>query len=149
MNLSLEKIIKYFPHFNKRAITELDFWRAAKKAKLVVRTMPLTVNGYYETKHGRHYILIDSRLSDTQFLHAALHEFCHFLFDIPTERDSSVLFQSHKKDDPRERFADAFALVGMTPISDLEKLSKEDLSDHLWLSNIVKDRIVVLTDYGI
>lgn len=147
MNLSLIKIRKYFPKFNKVAITEMEFWRAAKKAKIIVRTMPLIVNGYYKFERGRHYIFIDSRLSRKQFLHTALHEFCHFLFDVPRPSEDRAFYQRHDLNDPREKFADAFALAGMMPFPELEHLSHEDISDNPALLDMVKQRIAVLADF--
>lgn len=147
MNLSLEKIRSVFPQFNKTAITDMDFWRAAKKHKVIVRTLPLKVKGYYKYERGRHYILIDSRLSPLEFLHTALHEFCHYLFESP--RLHTHAFYKGVYDTPEERFADAFALIAMLPMPDLIKLAGEDVSDDKWLLKLCQDRIAVRAYYGI
>lgn len=148
MDISLTKIKKYFPKFNQTAITEMDFWRAAKKAKIIVRTMPLTVKGYYRFQRGRHYILIDSRLPAFEFLHTALHEFSHFLFDCPNHEMEDALYKGRIINDPRERFADAFALIGLMPEPELMRIVEEDIEDNLRLLSLLKDRIAVRAYYG-
>ncbi len=148
-NLSLARIKAVFPHFNERPITEDDFWRAAKREKIIVREIPLAVDGYYQPKRGRHYILINSELTGVKWLHTALHEFCHYLFDVPGVPENHVMYRRPCGDasDPREMFADAFALVGLLPFPDLVRLQGEDLSDNAWLTQIVRDRIVVRADF--
>jgi Zn-dependent peptidase ImmA (M78 family) len=151
MNLTLTKIKEAFPQFNKKPITERDFWRVCKKRKIIVREMPLLVNGYYERKKSKDYILINSGLSGSAWLHTALHELAHQMFHIPGDADAYVLYRKKCGDDkdPRERFADAFALIGMLPFPDLVKLAHEDIVDDSYLMNICKARIIVRTDFGI
>jgi len=150
-NLSLARIREVFPDFNVRAITEDDFWRAAKREKIIVREMPLLVDGYYQQKNGRHYILINKRLAGAKWLHTALHEFCHYLFDVPGPAENRVMYRRACGDptDLREVFADAVALVGLLPFPDLVRLQTEDLTDNPWLSNIVRARITVRADFRI
>lgn len=148
MNLMIDRVREIFPHFNLRAITEEDFWKAAKKSRIVVRELPLLVDGYYQRKRGRHFILIDKKLTGLRWLHTALHEFCHFLFDEPVN-DEALYRRGGEDADRREKTADAFALIALLPFPDLVRIQKEDLSDNAWLANLVRDRIVVLTEYGI
>jgi Zn-dependent peptidase ImmA (M78 family) len=149
MQFSLTKIRQLFPNFNERAISEHEFWRAAKKEKIIVRSMPLHVDGYYQQKNGKHYILINSGLQGPKWLHTALHEFCHYLFDAPGA-NSQALYRKQCGDaeDPRERFADAFALICILPFSELLELQKEDLSDNPALGMLVRGRFGALSDFG-
>jgi Zn-dependent peptidase ImmA (M78 family) len=151
MNLQLCRILEVFPHFNQKPLTETDFWRACRKEKILVRQIPLPVDGYYTRTKQRHYILINSRLTGFKWLHTALHEFSHYLFDVPGEMEANALFRGRKatRDDIREKFADAFALVCLMPMTDLVKISPADVNDDIWLANIVRDRIAVRTDFGI
>jgi len=146
MNISLAKIKEVFPNFNITALTENDFWRAAKKYRVIVRRMPLRVKGYYKPHRGRHYIMIDSRLTGLDFLHTALHEFCHFLFDMPEVNEA---LYSGRDNDTCEQFADAFALAAMIPLPELLNVGYDDLTGNVWLSRIIADRIVIYTRYGI
>lgn len=149
MNFTLAAIKEVFPHFNRIAITEEDFWRVCKRRKIIVKEMPLLINGYYERRKGRDYILLNTDLSSVQWLHTALHELCHYLLDTPGEGQPIVLYRQPcgNLTDPREQFADAFALAGLLPFPDLERLAHEDISDNPWLLNIVQDRIAVLAHY--
>lgn len=150
LTFTLARIKQIFPTFNELAVSEFDFWRAAKKERVVVKTVALIVDGYYQRKSGKHYILVSSYLKPTKWLHTALHEFCHYLFDAPGPQDQ-VLYRRKCGDpnDPRERLADAFALVAMLPFPELLEMQKQDLSDSPWLAELVRDRITVLTDFGL
>ena len=148
MNITLSRIQEVFPHFNERAVTEKDFWRACKKEKVIVHQLPLEANGYYEVRRGRHYILINSRLNDVKWLHTALHEFCHYLFDAPCDAGSTALFSRNRlQEDSREMLADAFALVCLLPFPDLIELAHGQIDDP-WLLNIAGARVLVRTRYG-
>jgi Zn-dependent peptidase ImmA (M78 family) len=161
-HFTLTRIRQAFPKFNLKEITEADFWRACKKFRIIVRQMPLDVDGYHERKRGRYYILINSRLQGKKWLHTALHEFCHYLFDAPDAGANFVLYRRRQKydehgcpvrrqedDDPRERFADAFATVGFMPLNELIRFANEDISEDPELLKLCRARIGVLDDYGI
>lgn len=148
MNITLSRIKEVYPYFNERPITEKDFWKACKKERVMVHQMPLDVNGYYEIKRGRHYILINSRLHGVRWLHTALHEFCHYLFDAPCDTGSTALFSRRgPQEDSREMLADAFALAGLLPFPDLVELARGRIDDP-WLLNIAGARVLVRTKYG-
>lgn len=151
MQLTLTKIREVFPHFNERPVTEEDFWRACKRLKIVVRQIPLTVNGYYNRRRGRDYIIINSNLAGLPWLFTALHEFTHYLFDSPDESDNFALYSGLclDKEDFREKRADAFAMIGLLPFPDLLQLHKEDIAVDTWLAHVCASRILVRVDYGL
>lgn len=149
MNLSMIKIRSLFPHFNERQLTAEDFWRVAKQEGIRVRQMPLIVDGYYTIRKGRHYILINSRLSGTRWLHTALHELHHYLFDMPGENENYTFYRNGRFVDRREYRADAFALIGVMPWPELMRVSADDVAASPWLGEIVRDRIVVRTHFGL
>lgn len=151
MNLSLIKIKKHFPHFNERPITADDFWQLVRgeKKQLTVAQMPLLVDGYYTARGERHYILIDSRLSGVRWLHTALHELHHYLFDVPGQNEGYTFYRNGRYLDRREYRADAFATIAVLPWPELVRISAEDLTSTPWLCDLVRDRIAVRTDFGI
>lgn len=149
MNLSLMKITSLFPHFNEKPITADDFWRVVKHEKIRVRQMPLLVDGYYTCRRGKHYILINSKLTGTRWLHTALHELHHYLFDVPGEAENFTFYRNGEYIDRREYRADAFALIGILPLNSLLELTTDDLAGNPWLADLVRDRIVVRTHFGI
>ncbi|CAN5354788.1 hypothetical protein BH10ACI2_BH10ACI2_00240 [soil metagenome] len=151
MNLSLARVKRVFPNFNKTAITENDFWRACKKHRIIVREIPLIVDGYYQQKRGRNYILINSNLrsNNRKWLHTAWHEFAHFLMDVPGVNEALYRRPCGDIHDPRERFADAFALICIVPFPDLLKLLEEEcLTFDPDLAALVSSRIVVRAEFG-
>ncbi|MBX3266384.1 MAG: ImmA/IrrE family metallo-endopeptidase [Acidobacteria bacterium] len=159
-HFSLSRIREVFPEFNKRPITENDFWRACKRFRIIVKQLPLSVDGYCERRRGRYYILINSRLTGYKWLHTALHEFCHFLFDAPDQNENYVFYRRpYDRDsirdgmkrtvEARERFADAFALIAMLPMPELERLAHEDLTENHELLRLCQERIKVRADYGL
>ena len=63
MLLLADTISRLRTHWNKRPLTEVDFYRLCRKHKVSVEEMPLRVSGFYYCAMGRHFIAIDSRLS--------------------------------------------------------------------------------------
>lgn len=149
MNLSLIKIRSIFPHFNQQRITAEDFWRAAKASQLIVRQMPLAVDGYYTICRDKHLILLNSRLKSVAWLRAALHEFHHFMFDVPGVDNGFTFYRRGQFSDRREYRADAFAVIGIMPWPEIEQLRSSDLIVSPWLSEIIKNRLDIKRDFGI
>lgn len=150
MNLSLARIRSLFPNFNERRLTAEDFWRVVDSdPKLRAKTMPLMVDGYYTTKKGKHYILINNKLSGLLWLHTAFHELHHYLFDVPSEKDNYAFYRNGEYEDRREYRADAFALCCILPWPELLELTSEDLENFPELGPLVRDRIAVRTHFGI
>lgn len=150
---SLARIREVFPNFNETPVTEAQLRKVCRKkeARVHILTMPLLVDGYHVRKHGRNYIIINKKLTGDKWLHTALHEYCHFLFDAPDhgdyvffrrgdgcgdiESDRYLPEEVRRRKKLREKFADAFALAAMVPWPDVERLSREDHSENkrLWL----------------
>lgn len=149
MNLSLIKIQSIFPHFNERPITAEDFWRVVRREKIIVRQMPLIVDGYYTHRRGKDIILINDSLKGTRWLHVALHELSHFLFDVPGAEDGYTFYRNGQYVDRREYRADAFATIGIMPWPDLVATTPDDLAVSPWLADIVVARLAVRTHFGI
>lgn len=152
MDISYERICQVLKGFNVKPLSDKDFWRVVKRERIVVKEIPLIVDGYYQKKRGRHYIIINSRLRGTKWLHTAFHELMHFYLDVPFANEEATLYRRSKKKTKkplrREETADAFALMAILPFPELEKLSAEDLEDQTALASLVVARLQVLADLG-
>lgn len=152
-NLSFTRIKKAMPGFNERELTEEDFWKIAKRERIVVKEMWMPANGYWQRRRGRDYIILNKRLRGTYlWLHTAFHELVHYFLDTPLpSEEPTTLYRrrSPDPDDPRERLADAFALVAMIPFRRLEQLAGEDLTGDPELMNLAAQRVSVRADLGI
>lgn len=151
MFAALPRILEVFPKFNVEAIGEIDFWRACKKEKFIVRELPLLVNGYYERRGGRDYILINAGLRGDDWLFTALHEFSHALLDVPYGGANFTLY--HVKGaiphwDRRERFADDFATIALIPLPELIDLLETEIQCGE-VAHRIDARLRVLRRYGI
>lgn len=143
------KIRSIFPHFNEQRITAEDFWRAARDAELIVRQVPLAVDGFYTIYRGKHVVLLNSRLKSVAWLRAALHEFHHYMFDVPGTDGGYTFYRSGEFTDRREHRAEAFAVVGLMPWPELERLRSADMYISPWLTKLVKERLWVRREFGL
>lgn len=111
--------------------------------------LDLGVDGYHERHKGRNYILIGDHLSGLKWMHTVLHELCHFIFDVPTHQKGYKFFRRRegKRDDPRERWADAFATICLMPWPRLLELSLEPPPEDLDTLRLCMDRLAVKRDY--
>lgn len=149
MNLSLMRITSVFPHFNERAVTTDDFWRVAKRERIIVKEIPLLIDGYYQRRRGRHYILINSKLSGVRWLHTALHELHHYFFDEPGRGAGYAFYRNGQYVDRREYKADAFATICLLPWPELLKITPEDVENNPDLADLVAARITIRTHFGL
>lgn len=135
MNLSIDKIKKYFPEFNERAHDENDFWRIAQKTKTVVRVEPLLIEGYYEYKNRKHCILINSNLSYFEWLLTAFHELTHRILDAAWKKSNVLLKRDVEKlKQKQEQRAEDVALILLIPkqmLFDLQNTPFEEVNPFL------------------
>ncbi len=92
MQFLVEKVTNLRIEWNKRALTEDDFYLLCKRFKITVQEMPLSVSGFYYCMKRRHFIAVDSRLEPRQKLFVMFHEFAHFLMHAP---DTGVTANFH------------------------------------------------------
>lgn len=145
MDLFYDRAKQIFPQFNEIALTDCDFWRKACLERIIVKEKPMLIDGYYEKKKGKHYILINCELKGVRWLHTALHELFHFYFDAPVGDEEIKLCRSRIQiRTKKEKIADALALIGIMPMPELERLMNEDLTNNQYLMDLVRDRIAVL-----
>lgn len=153
MNLSLIAIRKVLPQFNENAVTETDFWKIAKKHKIIVRMLPLVVKGYYKAEADRHYIFIDSRLTGVEFLRTALHELYHYLLSAPPTAAFTAKYrrgsQADLIDHHDEQMAEYFAVIAMMPYSEFVRRWNEGLPDDNAEADLVITRYKAYSDLGV
>jgi Zn-dependent peptidase ImmA (M78 family) len=125
MNLIFDKIIKVFPDFNKREHDANDFWRVAKKEKIIVTEEPLLIPGYYKVEKRKPYILINSNLSPFDWILTAFHELTHHILDVPYKKNSILLYRNVQRlESIQESRAEEIALMLLIPLKRLEELEK-------------------------
>ena len=112
--------------WNKKPLTEEDFYRLCKRYKVTAEEMPLRVGGFYYCMLGRHYIAINSRLRHPKKLFVMFHEFAHYLIHAP-DSGATANFHGVGKPTRKEFEADAFASCALIPRSMVEKLSVQEL----------------------
>ncbi|MEW6361719.1 MAG: ImmA/IrrE family metallo-endopeptidase [Acidobacteriota bacterium] len=144
----LKTIKKFLPEFNQRPVTEDDLWRVFKQCGIIVRNVPLLVDGYCGFHHGRHYILLNDRLPPRRWLFTACHELSHYLFDVP-KTEGEFLFRNSGADTAREKFADAFACICLLPFPELVRLAEDPPEEDPDLLELCRSRLIVRNVYGI
>ena len=110
----LTKISHLRCKWNKKPLTEDDFYRLCSRRKITVVEMPLRTNGFYYCVKGRHFIAVDSRLTRHKKLLVMFHEFAHYVMHAP---DTGVTANFHGvgKKTRKEAEADIFALCALMP----------------------------------
>lgn len=145
----LDKISRLRCQWNKKALTQDDFYRLCKHHKITVQEMPLRVSGFYYCVLGRHYIAIDSRLRQHKKLFVMFHEFAHYLMHAP---DTGVTANFHGvgKKTRKEAEADAFALCAIIPKSWIESRNVNELTDDEGIPELMmKERLRIYETQGI
>ncbi|QQS33515.1 MAG: ImmA/IrrE family metallo-endopeptidase [Acidobacteriota bacterium] len=147
MQSFLDKISDLKCGWNERPLDENAFNRLAKKLKIHVRYMPLTVNGFYTCRKGRHYIVINQKLSPRLAEFVMFHELGHYLMHSPSNDaiDNYCGSATHSRD---EKEADAFAYCALLPLGLFAMRSVEELAD-IYGSGFVMRRLEVYERYGI
>lgn len=145
----VEKIRSLRFSWNKKALTEADFYRLCRRFRIGVKEMPLSTNGFYYCLKGRHYIAFDSRLSGSKRAFVMFHELAHFLMHTP---DTGVTANFHGvgKKTRKEAEADAFALCAIIPLAWIRERPPHDISEEEGISReMVAERLAVFASFGI
>jgi Zn-dependent peptidase ImmA (M78 family) len=149
MLLILDKISRLRCQWNKRALTEGDFYKLCKRRRITVVEMPLRTSGFYYCVLGRHYIALDSRLPNQKKLFVMFHEFAHYLMHAP---DAGVTANFHGvgKKTRKEAEADAFALCAIIPKTWIESRTVYEIIDDEGIPEaILKERLSLYETRGI
>jgi Zn-dependent peptidase ImmA (M78 family) len=149
MQMLVDKISRLKIDWNRRPLTEADFYRLCKKHKVTVDEMPLRVSGFYYCVKGRHFIAINSNMPCSQKLFVMFHEFAHFLFHVP-DSGTTANFHGIERKTRKEVEADAFALCAIIPKSWIESGRIEDMvRDDEMPKEILKERLGLFENYGL
>lgn len=120
MNISLAKLQRSIPGFNKRVITAEDFWKLVKREKIIVHFWHLraSVKGFYGVnrryKRAYRYIVINGRLLPDKWLDTALHEIVHHFLHQPAS-NLRVYFSKEGPAERQDRQANNFVLMMKIP----------------------------------
>lgn len=137
----LDKFAALKCQWNKKALTEEDFFRLCRRHKVTVQEMPLRVSGFYYCMLGRHYIAVNSRLRHPKKLFVMFHEFAHYLIHAP-DSGATANFHGVGKKTRKEFEADAFASCALIPRPVVEKMTIQDLIETEGLpEDLVRQRI--------
>ena len=145
----LDKISQLGSEWNRKPLTQDDFYRLCKRHRVTIQEMPLRVSGFYYCVLGRHYIAIDSRLRQHKKLFVMFHEFAHYLMHAP---DTGVTANFHGVGikTRKEAEADAFALCSMIPTPWIvNRTTQELLEDEGLPEEMIADRLKIYTQYRI
>jgi len=148
MNFLVEKISQLKINWNKRALTEDDFYRLCRRFKITVQEMPLSVSGFYYCMKRRHFIAIDSKLPQQKKLLVMFHEFAHFLMHVP-DMGVTASFHGIGKKTRKEIEADAFALCALVPRTWIETRAEQEIIEDGVEAEILRERIEVYKTAGI
>ena|SRR3982751_3125308 len=116
----LEKVAQLRCGWNRKPLTEEDFFRLCSRKKITVVEMPLRTNGFYYCVKGQHFIAVDSRLEAHRKLLVMFHEFAHYLMHAP-EISETASFHGIGQKTRKEVEADLFALCALMPKSWIEQ----------------------------
>ncbi|MBX7055729.1 MAG: ImmA/IrrE family metallo-endopeptidase [Pyrinomonadaceae bacterium] len=114
MRFLSEKASAVCRQWNRKPLTEQDFYRICRRLKVSVTEMPLRTNGFYYSVRGRHFIAIDSKLPPVKRLFVMFHELGHFLLHLP-DSGTTANFHGVGRRDRKECEADVFALCSLIP----------------------------------
>lgn len=149
MRLLIDKISHLQIDWNKKPLSESDFYRLCKRHKVTVDEMPLTVGGFYYSLLGRHFIAIDSKLPPQKKLFVMFHEFAHFLLHAP-EGTATANYHGIGRRTRKELEADAFALCAIIPRVWIESPRfAEFVDEHGIAEEVVRDRLTIFERFGI
>lgn len=134
--------------WNRKPLTEGDFFALCSRKKITVVEMPLETNGFYYCVKGQHFIAVDSRLSPCKKLLVMFHEFAHYLMHAP---DSGVTANFHGigHKTRKESEADAFALCALMPVTWILEGSIYRIAEEEGIPvSMVEDRLEVHRTMG-
>lgn len=118
MFLSLATLSKY--DFNKRRLTEADFFEICATRKIEVKELDV-VTSFYISLLGHEVIVIDKKLTGVQRDFALFHELSHALLGAGSLHPQALFMGMC--DTKEEHEADAFACIALIPQSHLSDTS--------------------------
>lgn len=135
MKLSFERFGSF--GFNRRPLTEADFYRICKKYRIIVEEHSVS-NSFYMTCLGRHIIVIGKNLKGIRRLYAMFHELGHFFLHAGVSEEEAFYFGHHKTKEEVE--ADVFATICLIPWNRIDDDSFLDIYPRSFAKQVYQDR---------
>ncbi len=151
MIFALAKFSSFFADFNRRSLTENDFFEICEKelVAVVFEEMPI-LQGFTAKLKSRNYIFLDRDLHGLNFLWIAFHELAHYVLHEPRPRcAASVKFYSLCRPNAQEDEADAVALVAIYPTTCLEDLQISAPSEYPFERDLISKRLAIYETFRI
>lgn len=136
MNLSIEKIGTLCPDWNRRQLTENDFYDFCDCQDILVIETPLRyrINAMLWFVENQYVATINSRLHGITRLFSMWHEVGHFLMHSPSRTVGTYFWGDEKiyshQNRREENQADAFALCCLIPKPWISRKTFNDLLDE-------------------
>jgi Zn-dependent peptidase ImmA (M78 family) len=150
MLLALAAIKRVIPGFGERPLMAEDFYRACRRMRVKVHTIPLRVDGFYMfTPRGGAHIYVNSRLHGLRWLYVAWHELAHHILHAP--KDVTVAFFRNVSPGSKEDVeAEAAASIAIVPEPKLRRLlaTPREEWEYGITEEMVEHRLKVLRIYG-
>ena len=135
--------------WNRKQLTEDDFYKLCRRHRIMVQEMPLRVGGFYYSMLGRHYIAINSKLRQPEKLFVMFHEFAHYLIHSP-DIGVTANFHGIGRKTRKESEADAFACCALIPRTLIERRSIQELIEEDGLpADLVAERLELYHRAGV
>lgn len=145
----LDKVAQLRSQWNKKPLSEDDFFRLCSRKKITVVEMPLTTNGFYYCVKGQHFIAVDCRLEPYRKLLVMFHEFAHYLMHAP-DTGVTASFHGIGKKTKNESEADLFALCALMPKAWIERgILAETAAEEGIPADLVSERFRSYERFGI
>lgn len=142
MFLSLATLSKY--DFNKRRLTEADFYEICSTRKIEVQELDV-VTSFYISILERETIVIDKKLTGVKREFALFHELSHALLSARQNRPQALFMGMC--DTKEEHEADAFACIALIPQNKLSDASFLDSCCCGFAEVIYRKRLILYSTY--
>lgn len=144
MILSLKKLSRY--GFNRRILTEADFYRICEMLRITVLEMDVS-RSFYMSVGGKSFIVLAEKLKGLKKTFVMFHELAHHF--LHGARDRASAFYFNLLDDKNEFEADALALIALIPVSSLRSFDFLEEHPNRYARKLYKDRQRLYFLYGV
>ena len=144
MFLSLATLAKY--GFNKRRLTESDFYEICERRGIAVQELDVGAS-FYIYVLGMETIVIDKKLKAIAREFAMFHELSHALLGIRTNGPQALFIGMC--DTREEDEADAFAAIALIPLTRIEDRSFMDECCCGVAQKVYEKRLYLYQTYGV
>lgn len=144
MKLSLKKLEKY--GFNKRELTETDFYAICEREKITVLETDASAS-FYMSVSGKSFIVLKKNLRGLKRTFTMFHELAHHF--LHGGRGVNQAFYFGLLDTKQEFEADAIALLALVPLSCLNSFDFLETHPNRYAKKLYRERQRLYFLYGI